>query len=155
MHPNTTLWWSAAALRPEGCHRGGEGAQARCRHRLARHDRWRERSYWYDSSKTMREAIFQLTGFAVKTLGGNGFRNHGDISVRDVSSRVSTIVARETELIRDQLTRNTICDLSRQCAVFRSSHNRDSRQRRRDQSRSVEDSNCLRHATRAQPRDPL
>ena len=59
-------------------------------------------------SKTMREAIFQLTGFAVKTLSGNGFRNHGDVSVRDVSSRVSTIVARETELIRDQLTRNTI-----------------------------------------------
>src|SRR4029077_1496123 len=59
-------------------------------------------------SKTMREAIFQLTGFAVKTLSGNGFRNHGDISVRDVSSRVSTIVARETELIRDQLTRNTV-----------------------------------------------
>src|SRR5438309_7651450 len=39
-------------------------------------------------SKTMREAIFQLTGFAVKTLSGNGFRNHGDISVQDVSSRV-------------------------------------------------------------------
>jgi NAD(P) transhydrogenase len=59
-------------------------------------------------SQTMREAIFQLTGFAVKTLSGNGFRNHDDVSVRDVSSRVSAIVARETELIRDQLTRNTI-----------------------------------------------
>src|SRR5216684_1820687 len=31
-------------------------------------------------SKTMREAIFQLTGFAVKTLSGNGFRNHGEVS---------------------------------------------------------------------------
>jgi NAD(P) transhydrogenase len=59
-------------------------------------------------SKTIREAIFQLTGFAVKTLGGNGFRNHGEVSVQDVSSRVSAIVARETEIIRDQLTRNTI-----------------------------------------------
>src|SRR5713226_1435423 len=59
-------------------------------------------------SKTIREAIFQLTGFAVKALGGNGFRSHGGISVQDVSSRVSTIVERETEVIRAQLTRNGI-----------------------------------------------
>src|SRR5438128_1891822 len=59
-------------------------------------------------SKTVREAIFQLTGFAVKALYGNGRRNRGDISVQDVSSRVNAIVARETEVIRAQLKRNGI-----------------------------------------------
>ncbi len=59
-------------------------------------------------SKTVREAIFQLTGFAVKALYGNGRRNRGEISVQDVSSRVNAIVARETEVIRAQLKRNGI-----------------------------------------------
>jgi NAD(P) transhydrogenase len=57
-------------------------------------------------SKTVREAIFQLTGFAVKTLYGNGSRK--DISVQDVSLRVNTVVSRETEVIRAQLRRNGI-----------------------------------------------
>jgi NAD(P) transhydrogenase len=59
-------------------------------------------------SKTIREAIFQLTGFAVKALYGNGSRSRVDISVQDVSSRVNAIVARETEVIRAQLKRNGI-----------------------------------------------
>jgi NAD(P) transhydrogenase len=59
-------------------------------------------------SKSIREAIFQLTGFAVKALYGDGSRSHGDISIQDVSSRVSTVVERETELVRAQLTRNGI-----------------------------------------------
>ena len=59
-------------------------------------------------SKTIREAIFQLTGFAVKALYGNGSGSQIDISVRDVASRVSVIVARETEVIRAQLKRNGI-----------------------------------------------
>jgi NAD(P) transhydrogenase len=59
-------------------------------------------------SKTVREAIFQLTGSAVKALYGNGARRGVDISVRDVSTRVNAIVARETEVIREQLKRNGI-----------------------------------------------
>jgi NAD(P) transhydrogenase len=60
-------------------------------------------------SKTVREAIFQLTGSAVKTLYGNGSQGGRlDISVQDVSSRVNAIVARETEVIRAQLSRNGI-----------------------------------------------
>src|SRR5579862_5718600 len=59
-------------------------------------------------SKTVREAIFQLTGSAVKTLYGNGSRGRVDISVQDVSSRVNAIVARETEVIWAQLKRNGI-----------------------------------------------
>jgi NAD(P) transhydrogenase len=56
-------------------------------------------------SKTLREAIFQLTGFAVKALYGK--RKH-DISVQDLASRVGAIVSQETEVIRDQLKRNRI-----------------------------------------------
>ena len=59
-------------------------------------------------SKTIREAIFQLTGFAVQALYGNGSRSRVDISVQDVASRVGAIVARETEVIRSQLKRNGI-----------------------------------------------
>jgi NAD(P) transhydrogenase len=59
-------------------------------------------------SKTIREAIFQLTGFAVKALYGNVSPGRVDISVQDISSRVSTIVARGTEVIRAQLKRNGI-----------------------------------------------
>lgn len=59
-------------------------------------------------SKTVREAIFQLTGFAVKSLYGSGSRSRGDISVQDVSTRVKAIVARETEIVRAQLKRNGV-----------------------------------------------
>lgn len=59
-------------------------------------------------SKTLREAVFQLTGFAVKDLYGNGYRSRGDISVRDLSSRVNAIVVRETEVVRAQLKRNGV-----------------------------------------------
>ncbi|HUJ30062.1 MAG TPA: Si-specific NAD(P)(+) transhydrogenase [Candidatus Acidoferrum sp.] len=55
-------------------------------------------------SKTVREAIFQLTGSAVKTF----CRGNGDISVQDLASRVNTIIARETEVIRSQLKRNGV-----------------------------------------------
>src|SRR5260370_3974177 len=59
-------------------------------------------------SKTIREAIFQLTGFAVNVLYGNGSRSRVDISVKNVSSRVKAIVTRETQVIRAQLKRNGI-----------------------------------------------
>lgn len=57
-------------------------------------------------SKTVREAIFQLTGAAVKTL--YGYRGNGDISVQELAGRVQTIIARETEVIRSQLRRNGV-----------------------------------------------
>src|ERR1700730_18014230 len=72
-------------------------------------------------SKTIGEAIFQLTGFAVKDLYGNGAPRRVDISVQDVSSRVNTIVARETEVIRAQLKRNGIA-IHQGSAHFLDSH---------------------------------
>lgn len=58
-------------------------------------------------SKTVREAIFQLTGFAVKALYGNGF-GKSDISLQAVSFRVNAVISRETEVIRAQLERNGV-----------------------------------------------
>ena len=59
-------------------------------------------------SKTLREAIFQLTGFAVKDLYANGYRSRGDLSVQGLSSRIKAIIARETEVVRAQLKRNGV-----------------------------------------------
>ena len=60
-------------------------------------------------SKTVREAIFQLTGSAVKALYGNGARSRVDISVQDVSTRVNTQLWRaRLRVIRQQLKRNGI-----------------------------------------------
>ena len=59
-------------------------------------------------SKSVREAIFQLTGMAVRTFYGNAYRGNGDISVADLSFRVKAIVGRETDVIRSQLKRNGV-----------------------------------------------
>jgi NAD(P) transhydrogenase len=59
-------------------------------------------------SKSVREAIFQLTGLAVKAFYGNGYRGTREISVQDLAFRVQTVIARETEVIRSQLRRNGI-----------------------------------------------
>jgi NAD(P) transhydrogenase len=59
-------------------------------------------------SKSVREAICQLTGLAVKSLYGNNYRGATEISVKDLSFRVQTIIGRQTEVIRAQLKRNGI-----------------------------------------------
>jgi NAD(P) transhydrogenase len=59
-------------------------------------------------SKSVREAIFQLTGAAVKSFYGNAYRGNGDISVKDLAFRVQSVVARETEVIHAQLKRNGV-----------------------------------------------
>src|SRR6201987_4518837 len=59
-------------------------------------------------SKSVREAIFQLTGSAVKSFYGNAYRGNGDISVKDLAFRVQSVVARETDVIRAQLKRNGV-----------------------------------------------
>ena len=59
-------------------------------------------------SKSVREAIFQLTGIAVRTFYGSNYRGKGDVSVLDLASRVTSIVSRETDVIRAQLKRNGV-----------------------------------------------
>jgi len=72
-------------------------------------------------SKTVREAIFQLTGLAVKTLYGNGYKNRAGVSLYELSSRVRAIIARETGVVRAQLTRNGIA-IYQGNAQFRDPH---------------------------------
>jgi len=59
-------------------------------------------------SKSIREAIFQLTGTAVKTFYGGSFRGKGEVSVQDLAASVNSIVSRETDVIRAQLRRNGV-----------------------------------------------
>ena len=59
-------------------------------------------------SKSVREAIFQLTGLAVKAFYGTATAETRDISVQDLAFRVNTIVKRETDVIHSQLKRNGI-----------------------------------------------
>jgi NAD(P) transhydrogenase len=59
-------------------------------------------------SKSVREAIFQLTGIAVRTFYGSNYRGKGEVSVLDLASRVTSIVSRETDVIRAQLKRNGV-----------------------------------------------
>jgi NAD(P) transhydrogenase len=59
-------------------------------------------------SKSVREAIFQLTGIAVRAFYGNNYRGNGDVSIQDLASRVTSIVSRETDVIRAQLKRNGV-----------------------------------------------
>lgn len=59
-------------------------------------------------SKSVREAIFQLTGLAVKSFYGDGYRGSRDISVQDLAFRVNTVIKRETDVIHSQLKRNGI-----------------------------------------------
>src|ERR1700693_4090390 len=59
-------------------------------------------------SKSVREAIFQLTGNAVKAFYGDNYRGKNDISVQDLSFRVRTIISRVTEVIRAQLKRDGV-----------------------------------------------
>jgi NAD(P) transhydrogenase len=65
-------------------------------------------------SKTIREAISQVTGVAARAQGGN-------ISVQEVASRVGIIVNRETEVVRAQLARNGIA-IYRGSAHFLDAH---------------------------------
>ena len=59
-------------------------------------------------SKSVREAIFQLTGLAVKAFYGNSYRGNRDVSLQDLAFRVNSVIARETDVIRAQLKRNGV-----------------------------------------------
>lgn len=59
-------------------------------------------------SKSIREAIFQLTGLAVKAFYGNGYRGAREVSMQDLAFRVNSVIARETEVIYAQLKRNGV-----------------------------------------------
>jgi NAD(P) transhydrogenase len=59
-------------------------------------------------SKSVREAILQLTRATVKNLMNQNVRGGERLSMTDLSFRVNSIIARETDVIRAQLKRNGV-----------------------------------------------
>ena len=63
-------------------------------------------------SKTLREAVLYLTGYAMRGLYGESYRVKQDITVQDLLSRTHFVIGREVEVIRAQLQRNRVDLLS-------------------------------------------
>lgn len=59
-------------------------------------------------SKTLREAVIDLSGLRQRALYGDSFRGKGDITVNDLLFRTGIIMRREREVVRDQLLRNRV-----------------------------------------------
>jgi len=59
-------------------------------------------------SKTFREAVLYLTGLNQRELYGQAYRVKQDITISDVSSRIHHVVAREIDVVRNQLSRNHV-----------------------------------------------
>jgi NAD(P) transhydrogenase len=59
-------------------------------------------------SKSLREAVLYLTGLSQRDLYGQSYRVKEDISMSDLTRRTHHVVAREIEVVRDQLARNRV-----------------------------------------------
>ena len=59
-------------------------------------------------SKSLREAVLYLTGLSQRDLYGQSYRVKQDITMEDLSRRSHHVVAREIEVVRDQLARNRV-----------------------------------------------
>jgi NAD(P) transhydrogenase len=59
-------------------------------------------------SKTLREAVLYLTGFARRDMYGASYRVKSEITVADLLARTQHVVGREVEVIRSQLLRNHV-----------------------------------------------
>ncbi len=58
-------------------------------------------------SKSLREAVLYLTGLSQRDLYGQSYRVKENITMEDLSRRSHHVVAREIEVVRDQLSRAT------------------------------------------------
>ena len=59
-------------------------------------------------SKSLREAVLYLTGLSQRDLYGQSYRVKDDITMNDLTRRTHHVVAREIEVVRDQLARNRV-----------------------------------------------
>jgi NAD(P) transhydrogenase len=59
-------------------------------------------------SKTLRETVLHLTGLRHREAYGQSYRVKSDITMRDLHERTSQVVAREIEVVQDQLSRNRV-----------------------------------------------
>jgi len=72
-------------------------------------------------SRTLREAVPYLTGFAMRDLYGASYRVKSNITIGDLMARTQHVVGREVEVVRAQLLRNHV-DLLQGMASFLDSH---------------------------------
>ena len=59
-------------------------------------------------SKTLREAVVDLSGLRQRSLYGESYRAKTDITVQDLLFRCDAVMKRERDVVRDQLQRNGI-----------------------------------------------
>ena len=59
-------------------------------------------------SKTLRETVIYLTGLSQREIYGSSYRVKTDITMADLEERTQRVIAREIDVIRDQLQRNRI-----------------------------------------------
>lgn len=59
-------------------------------------------------SKTLREAVIYLTGMTERELYGQSYRVKSDITMADLRDRTTRVIAREVDVIRNQLQRNRV-----------------------------------------------
>jgi NAD(P) transhydrogenase len=63
-------------------------------------------------SKTLREAVLYLTGMNQREIYGDSYRVKADLTMRDLAERTDRVIAREIDVIRNQLQRNHVDLLS-------------------------------------------
>ena len=59
-------------------------------------------------SKTLREAAIYLTGLSERGLYGQSYRVKEEITIEDLIWRTQQVMAREVDVIRNQLARNHV-----------------------------------------------
>ena len=59
-------------------------------------------------SKTLREAVLYLTGMNQREIYGDSYRVKADLTMRDLAERTDRVIAREIDVIRNQLQRNHV-----------------------------------------------
>jgi NAD(P) transhydrogenase len=59
-------------------------------------------------SKTLREAVVYLTGMSHREVYGQSYRVKADITMDDLRERTNQVIAREIDVIRNQLQRNRV-----------------------------------------------
>ena len=104
-------------------------------------------------SKTLREAVLYLTGYAMRGLYGESYRVKQDITIQDLLARTNFVIGREVEVIRAQLQRNRV-DLLSGAARFVDEHTVEVVGDRRGEHQTVtaaNDRHRHRHPARAAP----
>jgi NAD(P) transhydrogenase len=59
-------------------------------------------------SKTLREAVIYLTGMNQRSMYGDSYREKGEVTISDLFWRTQSVIQREADVVRDQLSRNHV-----------------------------------------------